>query len=385
KIVNKGNIRVAFRSAHHEAYTLDQSDQSALVRRKAQIVNNVMAALMEYINTVLPPLQECDNNNRSRGTSQRKGNTTASGAGCYDGGGDDKEGNGSRRSNKRQQRDESPDGEDAGSGEKGGGKGPKRARRDSGDGEPMFAEHIYRTHKIPKHICLRCREDLRSEQELGAHLRADKRCEKVDHRPWYGITEAQEALIRARPARPGKEKGSEEERWNELYKIIFPDAPDMPTPYYDEARSLAGLQQYLRQELPPLLRQELEEEVEKKLSVVEADMKHNAINAIRRLACSLIQSYTDKRQNKKASSPRPRLGSRSRSESRSRSQTEVPELAYPDTTEWVGIASDGPSYEEPGLLFQDVGLSELDYGLDSLLEHAPFYGDHSGATIDGHW
>ena len=45
--------------------------------------------------------------------------------------------------------------------------------------------------------------------------------------PWYGITEAQEAAIRARP---GKEKGSEEERWKDIYKIIFPDALDTPTP-----------------------------------------------------------------------------------------------------------------------------------------------------------
>jgi hypothetical protein len=50
--------------------------------------------------------------------------------------------------------------------------------------------------------------------------------------PLYGINEAQEQAIRARPGKEkaGKEKGSEVERWNEIYKIIFPDALDMPSP-----------------------------------------------------------------------------------------------------------------------------------------------------------
>ncbi|PKS05713.1 hypothetical protein jhhlp_007542 [Lomentospora prolificans] len=382
----RGSVEIRVRSEDRfdSAPFPETEDQSTLERRKAQIVDNVMSMLMEWLNASIPPLQERDGGNRSRGTAE-SGSKKKSGSDRRGGDPDeDKENNGGRRSNKRQQREESPDGHDGGDGGRGGGKGTKRARKESNDGERKFACPFYKhdpSRCLKSRACappgfpslhrLKCQESLGSEKALNAHLRSDDRCEKVDEMPWYGITEAQEAAIRARP---GKEKGSEEERWKDIYKIIFPDALDTPTPYYDEEPALAGVRQYLRQELPPLVRRELEEEVERKLSCVEADMKREAINLIQRLACRLIQSYPGRQADKNACAPTPRSRSRSRS----------PETIYCDPPASPNPVPGVPSHEDPLQFLQEIGLYEGEFALGPFMEPLQFT-DFNGVTTDSQW
>jgi hypothetical protein len=63
-------------------------------------------------------------------------------------------------------------------------------------------------------------------------------CEISTHRPQEneGINAAQSKELhgRAKKVKPGSSTGMVEvERWNDVYKIIFPGESTIPTPYYD--------------------------------------------------------------------------------------------------------------------------------------------------------
>lgn len=92
-------------------------------------------------------------------------------------------------------------------------------------------EHLYRAHRLPKHVCPRCNDPFDDAKDLAEHLRADVPCEKLDVVPMLqGIDEATEAKLKVRRKNcPGM---TDEQRWGEIYKILFPSANfnAMPTP-----------------------------------------------------------------------------------------------------------------------------------------------------------
>ncbi|KLP12718.1 uncharacterized protein LW94_6571 [Fusarium fujikuroi] len=94
-------------------------------------------------------------------------------------------------------------------------------------------EHIYRRHRLPRFRCNRCRQDLKSAFNLNEHLRADTICERQSEEPEEeGINEEQERLLRIRKRKNGKARQvTEEEKWVEMYKILFPDDDPVPSPY----------------------------------------------------------------------------------------------------------------------------------------------------------
>ncbi|KAI1041499.1 hypothetical protein LB505_001723 [Fusarium chuoi] len=94
-------------------------------------------------------------------------------------------------------------------------------------------EHIYRRHRFPRFRCNRCRQDLKSAFNLNEHLRADTICERQSEEPEEeGINEEQERLLRIRKRKNGKARQvTEEEKWVEMYKILFPDDDPVPSPY----------------------------------------------------------------------------------------------------------------------------------------------------------
>ncbi|KAI2471522.1 hypothetical protein F4781DRAFT_440155 [Annulohypoxylon bovei var. microspora] len=99
-------------------------------------------------------------------------------------------------------------------------------------------EHLYRAHRLPKHTCPRCNEPFEDAKDLGDHLRAEDLCEKLDPVPTQGIDEATEAKLKVRKKNgPGM---TDEQRWGEIYMILFPKANPsaLPTPYYDSNDAL---------------------------------------------------------------------------------------------------------------------------------------------------
>ncbi|EXK93781.1 hypothetical protein FOQG_04985 [Fusarium oxysporum f. sp. raphani 54005] len=94
-------------------------------------------------------------------------------------------------------------------------------------------EHLYRRHMLPKFRCNRCRQDLKSAFNLNEHQRADTICQRQSEEPEEeGIDEEQERLLRVRKRKNGKaSQVAEEEKWVEMYKILFPHDDPIPSPY----------------------------------------------------------------------------------------------------------------------------------------------------------
>ncbi|KAF5551897.1 hypothetical protein FNAPI_7274 [Fusarium napiforme] len=99
-------------------------------------------------------------------------------------------------------------------------------------------EHIFRSHTHPEHECQRCFQPFKTELKLSKHLRASPPCEVQSRNTQEhdGINASQSKALhaRARKCDPGADlKEVEEQRWNDVYKIIFPGGGLVPTPYYD--------------------------------------------------------------------------------------------------------------------------------------------------------
>ncbi|KAM0199897.1 hypothetical protein ACHAPI_002995 [Fusarium lateritium] len=94
-------------------------------------------------------------------------------------------------------------------------------------------EHLYRRHMLPKFRCNRCRQDLKSSARLNEHQRADIICQRQsEEAEEEGIDEETEKLLRARKRKNGKARQvGEEEKWVEIYKILFPHDDPVPSPY----------------------------------------------------------------------------------------------------------------------------------------------------------
>ncbi|KAH7317054.1 hypothetical protein B0I35DRAFT_434466 [Stachybotrys elegans] len=98
-------------------------------------------------------------------------------------------------------------------------------------------EHIFRNHQL--HACNRCGDTFPNETRLREHHRRDTPCvtrdnASLDPDPILGFNKLQEAELRRR--RPvGELRLSGEERWNQMYRILFKidSTTPLPSPYYD--------------------------------------------------------------------------------------------------------------------------------------------------------
>ena len=89
-------------------------------------------------------------------------------------------------------------------------------------------EHVYRKHRLHQFKCNRCCQELKNSIQLSAHQRSEVACEIRIDEPQEGINEEQ--LLRLRSRKKPQGKLSEEEKWNEAYKVIFPDDDLIPSP-----------------------------------------------------------------------------------------------------------------------------------------------------------
>jgi hypothetical protein len=86
-------------------------------------------------------------------------------------------------------------------------------------------EHIYRNHSI-KNACNRCFESFDDPKGLKDHQRAQTPCRLSENARADVITEEQEELLRVR----ARANTPEEERWEDMYRIVFPDEKTIPSP-----------------------------------------------------------------------------------------------------------------------------------------------------------
>lgn len=97
-------------------------------------------------------------------------------------------------------------------------------------------EHLYRCHTIGKHTCSRCLKRCKSSVDLLAHQRAEVSCDtRTDAFPEGTMLPCQEESLRVKRRVPPNT--TEEQRWNEVYMVLFPDASveSLPTPCKSES------------------------------------------------------------------------------------------------------------------------------------------------------
>jgi hypothetical protein len=97
-------------------------------------------------------------------------------------------------------------------------------------------EHLYRCHMAPP-LCQRCKATFKNREDLDIHMRELIACEyKATDLP-EGITPIQMQTLKSR--KRVKRSQSERERWEEIYRILFPEAIELPHPC-KQAQSSSG-------------------------------------------------------------------------------------------------------------------------------------------------
>ncbi|KAJ4261524.1 hypothetical protein NW762_006951 [Fusarium torreyae] len=142
-------------------------------------------------------------------------------------------------------------------------------------GHRFTEEHLYRRHMLPKFRCNRCRQDLKSAFNLNEHQRSDVICQRQNQEPEdEGIDEEQERLLRARKRKNGKarQKG-EEDKWVEMYKIIFPHDDPIPSPYAE----LYSFEGFARREFSRRMRPRMESLID---GILEQTLTSEAITDV---------------------------------------------------------------------------------------------------------
>ncbi|WYZ42100.1 hypothetical protein EsH8_V_000995 [Colletotrichum jinshuiense] len=139
------------------------------------------------------------------------------------------------------------------------------------------SKHLYRKHSFPKFSCPRCSRPFETQADLQAHARSTYACEVRELEALGVITQDQEMRLRSRKKTSEKDL-TEAEKWTRVYGILFPDVREreIPSPYFnseDAETNFCGYEDYLRREPPPLVRQQLEQEMDHEFGVLELRTK----------------------------------------------------------------------------------------------------------------
>lgn len=162
-------------------------------------------------------------------------------------------------------------------------------------------EHLYRCHQISPH-CKRCWRTFKTQQQLDGHLTvaATDICEVQAGKAPAGITSAVERQLRSRKkSHPGQ---TDEERWKDIYKLLFPNEA-VPSPYFEavqadrpaspDSRDLADYEDYIRRELPRLVRSNIEEVVRRETQPLEAALIGSLVGIIQDCQDRVFRAYRE--------------------------------------------------------------------------------------------
>ncbi|KAL2158714.1 hypothetical protein VTH06DRAFT_4196 [Thermothelomyces fergusii] len=163
--------------------------------------------------------------------------------------------------------------------------------------------HLYRRHTLPLQ-CPRCREPFKEEDKLQAHLQQDPPCPIRQSRTIQeGFTKEQEKKLRSR--KKTHADMTDEDKWREIYMILFPDDdPDtIPSPYYSEAEDggdnhnsgfsgeLEDYATFIRREMPTLVRRELERLFQEEYPDIEERIRPRVADIVLSLQPRLLNLY----------------------------------------------------------------------------------------------
>ncbi|RYP17157.1 hypothetical protein DL765_004690 [Monosporascus sp. GIB2] len=215
-------------------------------------------------------------------------------------------------------------------------------------------EHIYRCH-YQRYKCIRCYEAFKDAEKLEEHQRADDPCRKSNATNSDDITEAQHQLLKKKPS-TGK---AHTEQWAEIYRIIFPKAKKIPSPYYEygEGRSPQDLgEQAYREMLRDEVTQRVRETLEAQFDQMEDSIKADFVNIVRDAFGDAIKQLPDPRSAHQGSA-----------------KTHQVDASASGASQATAVAGTGTSFPEDLLSYYGLGdfqpLPTTDIGDASLLTY----------------
>lgn len=158
-------------------------------------------------------------------------------------------------------------------------------------------EHVYRKHSS-KNYCQRCMEHFDSEQLLQEHCQSEKPCKLVKNKVADFCSDAKETQLRAR----AKSGSSEVEKWQEMYKTLFP-GERVPSPYYDSTdettttskksrfQGTEDCREFLRQELPRLVRPLIESYVDSLFQNIQEQVNQKTQEIVKVVETKVLRTF----------------------------------------------------------------------------------------------
>ncbi|KAK4209627.1 hypothetical protein QBC37DRAFT_430117 [Rhypophila decipiens] len=164
--------------------------------------------------------------------------------------------------------------------------------------------HLYRRHGRPPQ-CPRCWAVFSTDDDLQVHQQQDPPCE-TSHNVGLveGYSREQEKRLRSRKkAQPCM---TDEDKWREIYMILFPDddQDSIPSPYYDDMdinereeggggaeTALEDYATFVRREMPTLVRRELEVLFEDEFKDIDERLRPRVAKIVLELQPKLLNLY----------------------------------------------------------------------------------------------
>jgi len=154
-------------------------------------------------------------------------------------------------------------------------------------------EHLYRVHALPVQ-CKRFGLEFRSEKadtELEQHQRSLESCELRHEELAEGLSKEQEKMLRSKK-RPARAQ-SEAEKWEGMYRILFPLANEasIPSPHYELLDALARYEQYANRELPCRVRNRLQSSSQENMENINIHVVNQVLKILRDCRAEVIHSF----------------------------------------------------------------------------------------------
>ncbi|KAL3301684.1 Nicotinate-nucleotide diphosphorylase [Colletotrichum asianum] len=234
-------------------------------------------------------------------------------------------------------------------------------------------EHLHRTHR-QKPNCPRCRTTFSAEAEVREHLKSQSLCEVLEGVSVEGFDEVQEKQLKSK--KRGRVVKSEQDKWREIYRILFPDSSEIPDPLYNLAfddTTPTGAAQTDHQDAEAIFKQPVPRKLEEEtLSLMEDAVGGQLNTKKRRKIMDVCKDFAIKMLR----SPRKGKGSATRSKELARKATVTASPASPGSSP---ESSHRPrTSEAPGPMM----MLSLDDTMETGSKAAPEAGL---STMDTHW
>ena len=190
----------------------------------------------------------------------------------------------------------------------------------------LCREHVYRRHFM-KNLCPRCFEHFDKPEDLKNHQRSEVPC-KLRQMTIESISEEKEARLRKR----AKAQSTEEEKWAEMYQIIYP-GENVPSPctfprttsslrqfvnFSDHDMSAVAsppvesrwedveeCKEYIRTELPKLVRKGLSDYLDTLFQDIQAKVDKKAAEVIEDVQTKLFMTVHFREDQAASAAPAP--------------------------------------------------------------------------------